>query len=105
MGCGCGQVALREEVGNSLFKSGYQPQAGPNGVYEMFSHPGCWQPYNGKQRTASVYVVGLNTEYERVFVRKDNKDAIRYAKETDGVLHHLLANTLCHMAMEDFFGE
>ena len=105
MGCGCGQKALREEVGNSLFKSGYMPQAGANGIYPLASHPECTRPYNGKSRTQSVYVVGLNTERERVFKRKDNKDAIRYAKETDEILHHLAADTLCHEAMEALFGD
>ena len=105
MGCGCGQVALREEVGNSLFKSGYMPPAGPNGVYELASHRGCTRPYNGRSRTKSVYVIGLNTEHERIFHRKDNRAAIRYAKETDEILHHIGADRLCHEAMEAFFGD
>lgn len=62
-------------------------------------------PYNGKQRNATVYVVGLGTELERIFRRKEAPAAIAYSKETGGRLNHFNANTLCHGAMLAFFGE
>lgn len=52
-----------------------------------------------------MYVVGIGTELERIFRRKDSAAAIAYSKETGGRLNHFNANNLCHAAMLDFFGE
>lgn len=89
-------------------KTGYAPPRGRNGVVELANYPDCFQPYTGRQRTASVFVVGLpspSPDHERIFLRKDSKDAIAYARENKLRLHHLAANTLCHEAMVAFFGE
>jgi hypothetical protein len=103
MGCGCGSKALREEVGADLPRSGYMPPRGPNGVYELAASPGCFTPYQGAHRRDSVYVVGLNTEHERIFWRREVKDALRYAKENRLIINHLMAQDLCSQVMEEFF--
>lgn len=87
-------------------KSGYTPAPGRNGVYELATHPGVLEPYNGRQRTGSVYVVGLeDPDRLRLFTRADAKLAVKYAKETKLRLHHLPARALPHPAMLELFGE
>lgn len=87
-------------------KTGYTPAPGRNGVYELPTHPGDFVAYNGKQRTGSVYVVGLeDADLLRLFPRSDAKLAVKYAKEHKLRLHHLPARALPHAAMVDLFGE
>lgn len=89
-------------------KTGYAPPVGQNGVVQLSSYPDCSQPYTGKQRSQSVFVVGLPSPSpgdERIFLRKQSKDAIAYARQTGQRLHHLAATQLCHQAMTEFFGE
>lgn len=89
-------------------KTGYAPKVGRNGVIELANYPDCFQPYTGRQRRESVFVVGLPSPspgHERIFLRKESKEAIAYAKESDQRLHHILTNMLCHDAMLAFFGE
>ena len=101
MGCGCGQGYTN---GLALLRSGYAPKAGTNGVYELFAAPGCFEPYNGLSRRESVFVVGINTDDERIFPRSDSRDAKAYARETGARFHHLPANQLCATVMTELFG-
>lgn len=92
----------------SSVKTGYAPPTRQNGVVQLSSHPDCFQPYTGRQRSSSVFVVGLpspSPDDERIFLRKDSKEAIVYARQTGLRLHHLAASELCHDAMVEFFGE
>lgn len=92
----------------SSVKTGYAPPTARNGVVQLASYPDCTQPYSGRQRSSSVFVVGLpspSPDDERIFLRSDSKAAIAYARETRLRLHHLAASQLCHDAMVEFFGE
>ena len=91
----------------SSVKTGYAPPRVQNGVVQLASHPDCTQPYTGRERSSSVFVVGLpspSPDDERIFLRKDSKDAIAYARQTGLRLHHLATSQLCHDAMVGFFG-
>jgi len=52
-----------------------------------------------------VFVVGLGTDAERLFIRRDNKAAIAYAKETKERLMQLHSTQLCYEAVAVLFGE
>lgn len=103
-GCGGGGTPTANSEGA---KTGFGVKVGTNGVTELASYEGCFQPYNGKRRGDSVYVVGLPSEPddERIFLRQQADDAIAYAKEKRLRLHHLPTRQLCHQAMVDTFGE
>lgn len=50
-------------------------------------------------------MVGLGTETESLFIRKDSKAAIACAKETKGRLMQLHSTQLCYEAVAELFGE
>lgn len=52
-----------------------------------------------------MFVVGLGTDTECMFVRKDAKAAIAHAKETKGRLMQLHSTQLCYDAVAELFGE
>jgi hypothetical protein len=52
-----------------------------------------------------VFVVGLGKETERLFIRRDNKAAIAYARETKERLMQLHSTQLCYDAVAELFGE
>jgi hypothetical protein len=89
-------------------RTGYSVPVGRNGVTELAQYPDDFQPYTGRQRHTSVFVVGLpspSPDDERIFLRSDSKEAIAYARQTGLRLHHLPTSQLCHTAMTEFFGE
>lgn len=102
-GCGCKRLDAVQLANSQGARVGYVAKPGRNGVYEMASSPGCFQPYEGDYRTQSVFVVGLGTEQETIFLRANRTEAIEYSKENRLELHHLPAHNLCHQAMEEFF--
>ena len=74
-------------------------------MYELQSHPGCFQPYSGRRRAETVFVVGLGTEHEQIFQRKDNRAAIAHAKTTKGQLAQIHVTQICYEAAAELFGE
>lgn len=52
-----------------------------------------------------MYVVGLETDDEKLFTRKDSKAAIAYAKQTKGRLLQLHVTQVCYEAAAELFGE
>lgn len=81
------------------------PSAGTNGVYELRDYPDCFRPYSGRRRAETIFVVGLGEEGERMFERKNNKQAIAYAKETKLRLAQFHTTQICYAAIADLFGE
>ena len=81
------------------------PSPGPNSVYELQAHPGCFRPYSGRRRAEAVYVIGLGKETERVFARSESKAAIAYAKQTKERLMQIHSTQLCYEAVAELFGE
>lgn len=74
-------------------------------MYELASHPDCFRPYSGRRRAETLFVVGLAEPGEKVFLRSDNKAAIRYAKETKLRLLQVHSTQLCYEAVAGLFGE
>lgn len=106
MACGsCGKGPVTQIYGAQNVRTGLNPRAGTNGVYEMWHARGCFTPYNGAFRNKSVYVVGLmEGELEKIFDRSDAKAAVVYAQDNRLSLHHLPAQNLCTDVMSVFFG-
>lgn len=52
-----------------------------------------------------MFVVGLGEPNEKMFLRSDNKAAIRYAKETKLRLLQVHSTQLCYEAVAEMFGE
>jgi hypothetical protein len=73
-------------------------------LYQLASHPDCTTPYTGAFRSASIYVVGLGTDQERLFVRAEAQDAVAYARATGQPIAHLPAAQFCQDAMVAFLG-
>lgn len=77
--------------GKSTSRSTYMgipgsPRFGPTGVIELRSLEGCTEPdcitpYQGEHRTDVAYLVGWNTEHEKLFRGRDSKVATGYANE------------------------
>lgn len=51
-----------------------------NNVYELASYPGCFTPYSGTERHGVVVVVGMGSEHERLYPKRETKTAIAHAK-------------------------
>lgn len=102
-GCGCKRVDAVQLASAQGARVGYTAKPGRNGVYELASAPECFQPYEGDHRNESVFVVGLGTESEQIFLRAARTQAIEYAQAYRLELHHLPAHNLCHYSMETFF--
>lgn len=71
-----------------------------NNVYELQSHPGNFQPYTGRRRADSVYIVGLGTEHEQLFTRARSRDAIKTARELKVGVIQVPATQICGPAAE-----
>lgn len=68
------------------------PRLNQTGVIELASladctDPDCLAPYSGVHRHATAYIVGWNTEHERLFKANEGKAAAAWASHLgDGVL-------------------
>ena len=102
-GCGCRRIDAVQLANGANAKVGYNAKPGRNGVYELASAPGCFQPYEGDHRNESLFVVGLGTEQETIFLRKQRTEALEFAQSNDLHLFHLPAHNLCHYTMEEFY--
>lgn len=65
------------------------PRFGQTGVIELAmladcDHPDCITPYNGKHRLDLAYLVGWNTEHERLFKSNEGKKAAAWASHLGG---------------------
>lgn len=74
-------------------------------MYALHSYPDCFVGYHGRHQNVDVFVVGLGTETERLFQKRDASEAIAYAKGGGGKLHRFTAVSLCSDAMYELFGE
>ena len=57
------------------------PLAGPDGVYRFTDDAGDCERYHGIFTGTTVFVLGLGTEHERIFLRTTKAAAERYAAE------------------------
>lgn len=94
-GCGCSGAALRREV---LRTSQNQPTR--DGGYLLMGYPNCTTLYQGPAVGDSAYVVGRNTEFEKLFKRSDLTQATQWAIETRQQLENIPVVALCATAVE-----
>ncbi len=100
MGCGCGAKRGDRTVTTRVVR----PPTNSLGMFDLVSMPRCNTPYHGAFRSATIYVVGFQTDQERLFVRGDVAHAVEYAKQNKLSISHLPARQFCHDAMVEFFG-
>jgi hypothetical protein len=101
MPCGCG--GSRTTV-SAFGTHQSQPTITDQGMIVLASAPECEQPYSGVFRSASVYVVGLGTDAETVYLRADRERAVRDAKQRRATFDHLPAKQLCDDKMRELLG-
>lgn len=99
MPCGCGRQATRREV---LRTASNAPTKG--GGYLLMTYPDCSTLYRGAWEGTSIYVVGRNTEFERLFKRADLPLATDYALGTKQQIENLPTTGLCQDAVVDVYG-
>lgn len=99
MGCGCGRAATRREM---LRTAANAPTR--DGGYLLGAYPNCSELHLGAYQGTSIYVVGRNTEFERLFRRSDLDQATAYALETKQQIENLPTTALCDQAVLDVYG-
>ena len=83
---------------------GAYPQPDETGMIPMASCPGCTERYHGAFTGASVFLVGVNTEHEQMFVRGHRMEALRYANDRHTTLDHVHSTSLPHEAVVKLLG-
>lgn len=94
MPCGCSSAAKRREILRTARSSPTR-----DGGYLLASYPDCTQLYRGPAESDSTFVVGRNTEFERLFRRADLTAATQYAIETHQQIENLPNTALCQQAV------
>lgn len=68
-------------------------------------YPDCPRTYRGRFKGLSVYVVGRQTEHERLFRKSQFEAAEDWAIEHKVFLENIPTSGLCHQAIVDLLGE
>jgi hypothetical protein len=74
-----------------------------NNMFTLATAPECTEPYHGQFQGATVYVLGLGTENERLFRKGDWTEATKAARVQGLTLDHVLAINLCHDKVIELF--
>jgi hypothetical protein len=101
MGCGCGKSRLPNKMGRfvDVRTDDYGlVRLSMDGVTTLDSSNRHCEPYHGVFDGTYLYVVGLGTEHEKLFLRSGRRAAIDYAKEHGDleISNLLLARSFCH---------
>jgi hypothetical protein len=99
MSCGCGSAAQRREILRTAHQS---PTS--DGGYTLATYPGCTVLYRGPSEGMSIFVVGRNTENERLFPFGELIEASEYAKESFDVIENLPTTAMCADAVISVYG-
>lgn len=97
-GCGCGGKVKRREMMRTAMNAPTR-----DGGYLLANYPNCTSLYRGSLEGDSVYVVGRNTEFERMFKRFDLPAASQYMIETKQDIENIPIVGLCGAAITDLF--
>jgi len=99
MGCACGNRAARAETLRTA-------RAAPTrfGGYLLATYPDCMVLHLGAFQGTSIYVVGRNTEFERLFRREDLVAASQYARDVTQSIENIPTTALCDQAVLDVYG-
>jgi hypothetical protein len=73
------------------------------GGYLLANYPGCTELYHGPLEGESVYIVGRNTEDERMFKRIDLAEATEWTLEHKAQIENIPIVGLCQEAIEALF--
>lgn len=98
MACNCGRAATRREI---LRTASNAPTR--DGGYLLATYPGCTTLHQGAYEGDSIYVVGRNTEFERLFARSDLAAATDYAIQTEQQIENIPTTGLCDQAVLDIY--
>lgn len=90
---------------NRALRSGQTLTFTRDGVLPLASYPDQLTPYHGPHSLASVYVVGLMTDQERLFRRKLGRDAYKYARDNNLQINPVSARNLPQPAVDDLFAD
>lgn len=101
--CGCKQIDATKLASAQGVRQGFV-RPGTNGTYALHQAPGCTTPYDGDYRHDSVFVIGIGTDKERIFTRRQRTQALEYARDNDLRIDPLSAHALCSDVMVAFFG-
>ena len=74
-----------------------------DGGYLLATYPDCTTLHDGAYLGNSIYVVGRNTEFERLFQRQMLAEASAYAREVRQAIENLPTAALCHQAVMDVY--
>lgn len=96
--CNCGRRATRLET---LRTSRSVPTR--DGGYILGGYPDCTALHLGAFQGSSIYVVGRNTSFERLFKRTDLAEASTYAREVKQAIENLPTSALCDQAVLDVY--
>jgi hypothetical protein len=67
--------------------------------------PDC-SPYNGRWTGTHVHIAGQGTPFERIFLKRDKRVAVAYAREHSvGVSRLINVTRLCHDTVVGLLGE
>ena len=72
--------------------------------YTLWTYPGCTQLHRGRYQGRSIYVVGRNTEFEKLFPRAQLHEASEYAKEVLQHVESIATAEMCDQAVVDVYG-
>lgn len=98
MSCGCGSgKAARQEMLRTA------ANAPTDGMWLLGTYPECRTPHLGQWRGESTYVVGRNTEDERLFRRSDLAAATEWAITTRQQIENIPNSGLCDQAITDLY--
>ena len=80
-----------------------RPGTDETGTIMFRSAPDCTEPYRGPFKRMTAFVVGYDTDDEKLFMKSDRSEAIRYAKDNKLTFDQVLASQLCDEIAEDLF--
>lgn len=75
-----------------------------NGGYLLGTFPGCEDLHLGVFQGMTIYVVGRNTEFERLYKHAELAEASTYARETRQAIENLPTAGLCDAAVLSVYG-
>ena len=100
---GCGGAPTAGTAAPDVMRSA-QPTPDEIGQYHLASETPGDSLYTGVFENESVYVVGLGTEREQLFTRKQREEAFSAARNERLTIDHVRACGLARGLMIDLFG-
>jgi hypothetical protein len=80
------------------------PSEGDDGLVVLRADPDCTEPYSGRFRQATVFIVGYDTDDEQIFTRGQRTEALQLARTRNLTFDQVVARSCCHHLMESLLG-